>query len=216
MFLVLFRIVKVLRARAKNKAKTKSSNKWIFGTMLVFGFLGLLAAWALSTERIQQLEDPNAQLICNFNLLFNCGTVMKTAQAHVFGFPNSFIGMMAYPVVITVAVAGLSGVRFPRRFMLAAQICYGLGLIFAYWLFFQSVFVIQVLCPWCLVVTFSTTILFETLLRYNIRENNLYLSPAVHQKMLGWLNKDYDKILVTAWLAFMVALVLIKFPSIYS
>lgn len=197
-------------------ASDKHSDTWIFGTMLAFGILGLLAAFALSVERIQQLIDPNAQLLCNFNLIFNCGTVMQTWQAKVFGFPNSFIGLMAYPVVVTVAVAGLTGVKFPRKFMLTAQICYGLGLIFAYWLFFESVFVIQVLCPWCLLVTFSTTILFDTLFRYNLRENNLFLPAKAHKKVLGWLKKDYDKFAVALWLAAMLALVLIKFPGIYS
>jgi len=196
--------------------KAKNSDKWIFWTILICGILGLAAAFALSVERVQQLIDPNAQLLCNFNLIFNCGTVMQTWQAKVFGFPNSFIGMMAYPVVITLGVAGLAGVKFPRKFMFAAQIGFLLGLIFAYWLFFQSVFVIQVLCPWCLVVTFATTLLFETLLRYNLRENNLFLSAKVHKKVVMWLQRDYDKLVVGAWLAIMLALVLVKFPGIYS
>jgi uncharacterized membrane protein len=195
---------------------TRRSDQWILGTMLAFSIVGLVAAFALSVERVQQLIDPNAQLACNFNLILNCGTVMQTWQAKVFGFPNSFIGLMAYPVVITVAVAGLAGVKFPRTFMLAAQIGFGLGLIFAYWLFFQSVFVIQVLCPWCLLVTVATTILFDTLLRYNLRENNLFLPAKWHKKALGWLKKDYDKFAVAIWLAAMFALVLVQFPGIYS
>lgn len=195
--------------------KNSNANHWIFGTMLVAGALGLLSAFGLSVERVIQLTNPDAVLICDVNAIFNCGTVMQTWQAKLFGFPNSFIGLMGFSVVITVAVAGLSGVKFPKRFMQAAQICYGLGLIFAYWLFFQSVFVIQVLCPLCLVVTVSTTILFETLLRYNLRENNLNLPKDLHKKVLGWQQKDYDKLLVAGWLALMVAIVLIKFPGIF-
>ncbi|HET9411952.1 MAG TPA: vitamin K epoxide reductase family protein [Candidatus Saccharimonadales bacterium] len=195
--------------------KNSNANHWIFGTMLVAGVLGLLSAFGLSVERVIQLTNPDAVLICDVNAIFNCGTVMQTWQAKLFGFPNSFIGLMGFSVVITVAVAGLSGVKFPKRFMQAAQICYGLGLIFAYWLFFQSVFVIQVLCPLCLVVTVSTTILFETLLRYNLRENNLNLPKDLHKKVLGWLQKDYDKLLVAGWLALMVAIVLVKFPGIF-
>lgn len=189
------------------------SNTWLFGTMLFFGVTGLIAAFALSVERIELLLHPDSKLPCDFNLILNCSTVMQTWQAKVFGFPNSFIGLMAYPVVITLAVAGLSGVRFPRRFMAVAQIFFGLGLIFAYWLFFQSVYVIQVLCPWCLLVTFGTTILFETLLRYNLRENNFNLPKAAHQKALTWLQKDYDKFAVAAWVALMVLLVTIQFQD---
>lgn len=191
--------------------KAEHSNKWIFWTMLVFGVVGLIAAFALSVEKFILLSNPQAQLSCNFNLVLNCGAVMETWQARVFGFPNSFIGLMAYPVVITVAVAGLSGVKHARPFMFAAQIAYGLGLLFAYWLFFQSVYAIQILCPWCLLVTFSTTILFDAITRYNIRENNLFLSKKIHAKALAFIQKDYDKLLTAAWLVLLAALVLTKF-----
>lgn len=195
----------------KQPEDTSDANHWIFGTMLFFGAAGLVAAFVLSVEKLRLLENPTAALSCNFNLILNCATVMKTAQAHVFGFPNSFIGMMGYPVVITVAVAGLAGVRLPRRFLQLAQVGFGLGLIFAYWLFFQSVYVIGVLCPWCLIVTFSTTLIFETLLRYNLRENSFGLSKNSHARVLIFLKKDYDKLAVAGWLLLMVLLVLLKF-----
>lgn len=189
---------------------------YIFGTMLVCGVLGLIASFLLSVERVEQLINPDSQLFCDVNAIFNCSTVMQTWQAKVFGFPNSFIGLMAYPIVITLAVSALAGARFPRWFMITAQICFGLGLIFAYWLFFQSVYVIQVLCPLCLVVTTVTTLLFETLLRYNLRENVFGLPSAIHKKVRSWLKKDYDKLIAGAWLALMLALVLIQFPGIYK
>jgi len=179
--------------------------------MLIFGVVGLTASFILAVEKIHLIENPNAQLTCSINLVLNCASVMQTWQSSLFGFPNPYIGMMAYPVVITVAVAGLAGVRFPRSFMFAAQICYGLGLIFAYWLFFQSVYVIQILCPWCLFVTAATTILFDALLRYNVRENNLYLSKRVHKKAVKLFEKDFDKLFVAAWLVVMAALVFIQF-----
>lgn len=193
------------------KKAVETSNKWIFGTMLAAAIAGLLAAFTLTVEKFHLLENPDAVLSCSFNVVLNCASVMKTWQASVFGFPNSLIGLMGYSVVITVAVAALSGVKFSRRFLAAAQICYGLGLLFAYWLFFQSVFVIQVLCPWCLIVTFVTTIIFETLLRYNLRENTFNLSKKNHKTIGGWLKKDYDKVIVAGWIVLMIAIVFIKF-----
>lgn len=187
------------------------SNRWIFGTMLAFGIVGLLASFVLSVEKVHLLQDVNAQLSCSVNIVLNCASVMKTWQSSLLGFPNPFIGLMAYPVVITVAVAGLAGVRFPKKFMVAAQIGFGLGLIFAYWLFFQSVYVIQILCPWCLFVTVATTILFDALLRYNLRENNFSLAKETHKKVLVFLKKDYDKLIVGSWLLIMVVLVFLKF-----
>lgn len=193
------------------KDENARSNRWIFGTMLAFGIVGLIASFILSVEKVRLLQDPTAELSCSINVVLNCASVMETWQSSLFGFPNPFIGLMTYPVVITVAVAGLAGVRFPRPFMFAAQIGYGLGLIFAYWLFFQSVYVIQILCPWCLFVTAATTLLFESLLRYNLRENNLYLSKKTHKKALAFLQKDYDKMLVAVWLLVTTALVFIQF-----
>ncbi|HET6746505.1 MAG TPA: vitamin K epoxide reductase family protein [Candidatus Saccharimonadales bacterium] len=196
--------------RGKKKA-TERSNKWLFGVMLVFGVAGLISAFDLSVERIHLLEHPDAVLTCSINLVLNCATVMQTWQASLFGFPNPYIGLMAYPVVITVAVAGLSGVQFKRWFLIVANICYGLGAIFAYWLFFSSVYVIQVLCPWCLVVTFSTTLIFASLTHLNLRENTFRFSESINKKIQELMARDVGKIATAAWIVLMIALVLIKF-----
>lgn len=157
------------------------------------------------------------QLTCSVNAVINCASVMKYEEANIFGFPNSFLGLMAEPIVITVAIAGLVGVRFPRAFMALAQVGYGLGLIFAYWLFFLSTFVIGALCPWCLLVTISTTFVFMSLLRYNIRENNLYLSDKVSSSVQKFIKKDYDKLLTATWLFAMIVLVFYKYgDSLFS
>ncbi|WP_416359318.1 vitamin K epoxide reductase family protein, partial [Enterobacter hormaechei] len=37
------------------------------------------------------------------------------------------------------------------------------ALVYAYWLFSQSMFVIHALCPWCIVLMFSTTMQFISL-----------------------------------------------------
>jgi len=53
------------------------------------------------------------------------------------------------------------------------------------------------------------------LLRYNILEDNLYLPKLWHERLSGWLRKDYDKMLVACWLVAMVGLILVKFPAIF-
>ena len=187
------------------------SNLWIFGVMLFFGITAFLAAMALTIDHLIQLSNSSAQLSCNFNLILNCGSVMKTWQASLFGFPNPLIGIAGFAVVITVAMSGLAKVKFPRWYLTTAQIFYGLGLLFAYWLFFQSVYSIQILCPWCLVVTFSTTMIFETLLRYNLRENTFNFTKQINSRIQDFIRHDYDKFIVAAWLVLLTALVFLKF-----
>lgn len=195
----------------ESKKKVSRSTLWIFGTMFVFGLIGLIASFVLTVEKIHLAENPNAILSCSFNLVLNCSEVMKTWQSSVFGFPNMLIGMMGYPVVVTVAVAGLAGVKFPRPFLLTAQVFYTLGALFSYWLFFQSVYSIQVLCPWCLIVTFSTTILLATITHYNLQENTYGFSKKTQQKIESYLKKDIDKFITASWIVLLVLFVYLKF-----
>lgn len=196
---------------AKKTTQVERSNKWIFGTMLAFGIVGLIASFVLAVEEFHLLKDPMTTLSCSFNLVLNCSTVMQTWQASVFGFPNMFIGLMAFPVVIVVATLGLARVQLPRWFYLHANVGYLLGAIFAYWLFFNSLYDIQVLCPWCLVVTLSTTLLLATITSYNVRENTFNVSKAVNARMQAYLMKDLHKLIVASWIVLMVVLVVLQF-----
>lgn len=191
----------------------RQTNGWIFGYMLFSSLLSLVASFVLSVDAIAIAADPDAILACNINAVISCGTVGSTWQANLLGFPNAFLGLIAEPVVITIAVASLGGVRFPRWFMLAAQIVYTIGFGFAYWLFYQSMFNINALCPWCLLVTLSTTLVFTSLTHVNIRDNNLFLSPRLHKALRSWLEVGADALIVVAWLGAIVVAIVLKYGA---
>ncbi|HAM23665.1 MAG TPA: vitamin K epoxide reductase [Actinobacteria bacterium] len=170
--------------------------------MLISSVIGLFASLVLSIEAVTLAANPAAVLSCDFSSKISCGVVAETWQAQLFGWPNSFLGLIAEPVVITVAVAALGGVRFPRWFMLTAQAIYTLGFVFAWWLFYQSYFVIGALCPWCLLITVTTTLVFMSMSRVNILDGNFgtgiqrALTPA-----LSWWVDVWLSILIIAALA---------------
>lgn len=195
----------------KKKSQSEQSNRWVFGTMLAFGIVGLAASFVLAVEEFHLLKNPDTILSCSINLVLNCAGVMKTWQASVFGFPNMFIGLMAFPIVICVALLGLSRAILPRWFYVGANIGYFLGLVFAYWLFFNSVYAIEILCPWCLIVTFTVTMLFATIIHYNLRENNFGLSRELNKKIQAFIGAGYHKLIVASWVVLMIALVFMKF-----
>lgn len=203
--------VKQLVAYFKHDDKRIRDNRWIFLSMLVGALLSLLAAFVLSVEAVELAKNPNAALSCSINIVLNCATVGIHPSASLFGFPNSFLGLIAEPVVITVAIAGLMGIAFPRRFMFLAQIGYSLGFAFAVYLFFVSMFVIQALCPWCLLVTVSTTFVLFSITRYNIRENNLYLSKKLQKTAKNFIDKDFDKLLLGILIVAMIAGIFLKY-----
>lgn len=203
--------IKVLLTKSKDE-KDKD-NRWVFGSMLFGSVCSLIASFVLSNEAIELAANPNAVLGCSVNIVVNCATVANHASAHLFGFPNSFLGMMAEPVVITVAVAGLCRIKFPKKFMFAAQIGYSLGLIFALYLLYMSYFVIGALCPWCLVVTLTTTLVWFAMTRYNIRENNLFLPKKIQQKAHTFVEKDYDKLVMWAFIALVAIAIVAKYGN---
>jgi len=188
-------------------------NRWIFLSMLIGAICSLIASFVLSNEAIALAKDPNAILSCSINIILNCAKVGLSPSASLFGFPNSFLGMMAEPVVITVAVAGLAGVKFPRAFMFVAQIFYTAGLVFAYWLLSQSYFVIGALCPWCLLVTATTTFVWFAITRYNIRERNLYLTKEASERAHRFIERDYDKVVLFSIIVLIVVAIIAKYGT---
>lgn len=187
---------------------------WIFGTMLFSALCSLVASWVLSTEAITLAANPDAVLACDINSVLSCGAVGASWQAALFGFPNAFLGMICEPVVITIAVASLGGVRFPRWFMFSAQVVYLFGLTFALWLFAQSMWVIGSLCPWCLVITVGTTLVFMTLLHHNILENNLYLPPAAQRRALAFVRSGADAYTAAGLVIVLAALIVGKYGTL--
>lgn len=186
-------------------------NRWIFGSMLVGSIASLIASFVLSVEAVELARNPDAVLACSVNIVLNCATVGLHESAYLFGFPNSFLGMVAEPIVITVAVAGLAGIVFPKWFMATAQVFYTLGFIFALYLLSVSYFVIGALCPWCLLVTLTTTLVWFAITRYNIRENNLFLPKRIQKIAHGWVERDYDKLAMWVVIVAIIVAILLKY-----
>jgi uncharacterized membrane protein len=179
--------------------------------MLVSGLVGLVASFVLSVEAITLAADPTAVLACDLSSVISCGKVAASPQAALLGFPNAFLGIAAESVVITVAVASLGGVLFPRWFMLAAQAVYTAGLVFALWLFVEAYAVIGALCPWCLLVTATTTLVWAGLTRLNVRDGHLRLpgvDPAAARRFVA---AGTDWFVTAAFLVLLAAAVVVRY-----
>ncbi|MFT3887398.1 MAG: vitamin K epoxide reductase family protein [Arachnia sp.] len=182
----------------------------LFGEMLLFATLSLVASFVLSYDAVLLAANPDQQFNCSINEVLDCVKVALTPQASILGFPNAFLGLISEPVVMTIAVASLCRTRFPRWFMFTANAVYLLGVIFAYWLLFQSTFVIGALCPWCLLVTLSTTFVFWSMTQWNILEGNLYLSPRWQERALAFQRGGWMTITLMAWLVLVVLVEVLK------
>lgn len=101
----------------------QATHRWAYVEMLLSSLLGLVASLVLSADAVVLAANPNAALSCNLTAKISCGAVGVAWQSSLLGFPNAFLGLIAEPVVITIAVAGLGGVRFPRWFIYRGPGC---------------------------------------------------------------------------------------------
>ncbi|HET8690314.1 MAG TPA: vitamin K epoxide reductase family protein [Candidatus Saccharimonadales bacterium] len=180
--------------------------------LVIFSIFALIASFVLSFDEIKLLKNANTQLSCSVNLVVNCASVMKSSQASLVGdIPNPFWGIIGFTAALTLAVVLLSGIKLPRWMMNAMQVGFGLGWLFALWLFSQSVYVIQILCPWCLVVTASTSVLFLVMLRLNLLENNFGFNKRLDKSLHEFIGQKYDVMLTIAIIVILAALIFVKF-----
>lgn len=149
--------------------------------LIILGAIGLVAAFALTVEKFHLLENPAASLSCDFSLLVQCGANLNSPQGSIFGFPNPLIGLMAWPVVITIGVARASGSRFARWVWIGLNVGVAGALAFVIWLMATSIFALATLCPWCM-VTWSVVIpLFWMVTIENLRSGRFGGSAKLRQ-----------------------------------
>ncbi|MEI9907183.1 MAG: vitamin K epoxide reductase family protein [Actinomycetota bacterium] len=189
------------------------SHRRTYWTMLVSSIFSLTASLVLSVDAIKLAENPGAKLACNINAIVSCGKVAKSWQSSLLGFPNSFIGLICEPVVITLAIASLGGSRFPRWFMRTALGVYFAGLLFAFWLFSQSFFVIKAFCPWCVLVTITTITVFSSMLRIHVLDELLPFSEQFRAKLRSKFLAGWDNVAVVALFSAIAIAVMAKYGS---
>jgi uncharacterized membrane protein len=173
--------------------------------LTVAGLVGTVAALVLTVEKIKLLQDPGYTPSCSINPILSCGSVMETAQAAAFGFPNALIGLVAFPVVTTVGVVVLTGARLPRWFWLGLQAGTVFGVGFVHWLFFQSVYRIGALCPYCTVVWVVAITLFWYTTLHNVHHRHLPL-PARWRRGVDVIT-GYHTVGLTVWFLVLAALI---------
>jgi len=180
----------------------------------VGGAIALYLSFVISIEKFYLASEVGYIPPCSFNPLISCITIMKTWQASVFGFPNPFIGIAGFAIVLTIGMAMLSGASFGRRFWQGAQVGVTFAIGFIFWLFFQSVFRIGALCPFCMVVWAATIPIFWYTTVYNLEEGNLSL-PKVLSGVKCLLLEHHLFVLMSIYLVIVLS-ILIQFWSFWS
>ncbi len=185
--------------------KQRTLQKALPYILVIGGIVGFICAFIIMYEKIHLLTNPAYKPSCSINPIISCGNVMSSWQGSVFGFPNPIIGLAGFPIVITIGMAMLAGAKFKRWFWIGLNIGALFGVSFITWLFFQSVYSIQALCPYCMVVWSVTIPIFWYTTLYNFREGHIQL-PARFKKLGIFLQVHHGDVLVVWYLAIIVAI----------
>lgn len=167
--------------------------------LIIAGLIGCIASFALTYDKIQVLQDPSYVPACNINPILSCGSVMKTPQASLFGVPNTIYGLVAFSMLFTFGILLAGGAKVKRWVWLAAQAAATLGVLFMHYLFFQGVFEIHAICPWCFVVWMITIPTFWYITVYNLREKHIRL-PRQLRVLSTFAQKHHADILIVWYL----------------
>lgn len=135
--------------------------------------IALLAATILTIDKISLLQakvdGTDASLGCDISAFVSCSGVMESEQAAAFGIANSVWGMIAFAVVLTLGVLVAARVELPKFIWLGLQAGTIFGIGFVTWLQTQSIYQIDKLCPWCMVVWAMMIPMFVGVTARNLR-----------------------------------------------
>lgn len=189
------------------KLKNISLQKSYPYILVVGGLIGMLCSFVLTMDKFKMLENPAYQPNCNLNPILACGDVLKTAQGSAFGFPNPFLGLAAFAVLVTIGMGIIAGAKYKKWFMIGLQIGTVFGMAFIGWLFFQSLYRIHALCPYCMGVwvVVITTFFYTTL--YNI-DNKVFRINKKYKPIYEKVRKYHLDILIIFFV--LIALYILK------
>lgn len=181
----------------------------VFGWLLAIGgFVSWIASCTLTLERLELYKDPNHVTSCDLNPWVSCGSVMKTGQAELFGFPNPLIGVAGFAVVLAIGVTLAAGARLPRWYYVGLQTGVTLAMAMICWLWFQALYVIGILCPYCMVVWAMMIPLFVYTTARNI-VHGVIPAPEGLKRFLG----EWHWVITALLLVLCAGSILIRFAT---
>ena len=153
--------------------------------LVVLGGIGFIASFGLAWEKYLAFVDPERTASCTINLFVTCSAAMDSWQGALLGFPNPYLGVAAFPVVITTGVMLLLGTRLPRWYWTSLLVGTVLGQVLVFFLMWTSFYSIVALCPYCMVVwTIMWPLLWYQLVR-GVQSGDLPVGAGLRNAVVG-------------------------------
>lgn len=172
--------------------------------LLIAGIVGAISTFILVMEKLAILKDSSHKTSCDLSPFISCGSVMASWQASLFGFPNQFIGIVAFTTVLITAFLLFLKVQLPKSYWIALYTGTTLGFILIIWLWSQSLYSIGALCLYCIAV-WSVMIPLWILMTRHV-SNLGYLGNFFKNKIGGFLNEWWWVLVIALYLGVVVSI----------
>ncbi|NBM16523.1 vitamin K epoxide reductase family protein [Streptomyces sp. GC420] len=189
-------------------AGTTGASRGFSVLLIICGALGLLASAVITHDKMEILANPDYQSACSINPVLSCNNIMESWQASVFGFPNPFIGWVAYPIIIGAGAGLLAGGRHRRWYWLTMQAGTVFGVLFVTWLQYSSLYDIGALCLWCCLAWVVTILLFWYTLVHNIETGVIRTGEGLRRNVL-----EFHWAVPVLWVGIIAMLILTRWGS---
>jgi uncharacterized membrane protein len=140
------------------------TNNKIFSYIKVLALAGVLVAVYLLWE---QIFHPSLQF-CNINSTVNCDAIISGKVSRTLGLPTPLYGLIGYVVIFLSSI-------FQRKKLLLGTATF--GLLFCFWIAYQELFLLHVICPACILCQLLMIAIFILAFVVDRGKNDQVTSP---------------------------------------
>ncbi|MEK7116726.1 MAG: vitamin K epoxide reductase family protein [Patescibacteria group bacterium] len=188
--------------------------------LIIGSIIGLAASFLLTLDTIKLIQNPVADIPCNINPFISCGNAAISWQGHVFGFPNSILGLVAFSMLLAVGVMLFSGGRAKKPLWLLANLGLLTAVAFVIWFIYESLYSLGSLCVYCMIIWAVIWPLFLYTTVWNFKEEHFILSSLKTKTqnkidmIMNFISRNYIQILII-WYLIILLLILFQFKDFF-
>ncbi len=140
--------------------------RWLFRMILTCGIIGCIDAIYLSIEHV--VAANGGTIFCIVGAPGSCNIVLQSIYSTVMGIPLAYLGLFYYIAILAIVIR-LHRVR-DIRFWHLLQGIISFGFLTSLYLVYIQLFVLQTICPYCMVSAAMSTIMFGGITWYRFKK----------------------------------------------
>lgn len=132
------------------RTPTHWTSPWTGIFLAAFAIIALLCSFGLLETELGVLRNPQLVPECDINPLIGCSDSLLSPQAHLFGLPNSAVGLAAFGALLALGAVLIFNGSLPRIVWWGASAGMLVGVFYIIYFLVQSTMVFDSLCPFCM------------------------------------------------------------------